>query len=119
MDTHGLYAGLALVFSFIFSGAEIAFLSTNKLQFELQGREGLLSGRIMAFFARHPAIFFGTAMLGNVLALLCFVYFLIRGITSLLPASVMPASSVIVFLIVVLFSTLLIVLVTYLLPKCL
>jgi putative hemolysin len=119
MDTHGLYACLALVFSFIFSGAEIAFLSTNKLQFELQGREGLLSGRIMAFFARHPAIFFGTSMLGNVLALLFFVYFLIRAITSLLPASVMPASSVFVFIIVVLFSTLIIVLVTYLLPKCL
>ena len=118
MDTHGLSACLALVFSFIFSGAEIAFLSTNKLQFELQGREGMLSGRIMAFFAKHPAVFFGTSMLGNVLALLFFIYFLVQGITALLPASVMQAGSMFVLFIVVLISTFIIILVTYLLPKC-
>lgn len=118
MDTHGFLAVLALLFSFIFSGAEIAFLSTNKLQFELQGREGMLSGRIMAFFAKHPAIFFGTSMLGNVLALLFFVYFLVQGVTTLLPISLAQAGSILVLLPIIAVATVIIILVTYLVPKC-
>jgi Mg2+/Co2+ transporter CorB len=38
-----------LIFSAFFSGIEIAYLSANKLQIELQGQQGMLSGKIFSF----------------------------------------------------------------------
>ena len=62
----------SLIFSFFFSGIEIAFLSANRLQIELQGKQGLWSGRIMSFFMQNPARFIGTTLIGNTLALVIF-----------------------------------------------
>ena len=45
----------SLIFSFFFSGIEIAFLSANRLQIELQGKQGVWSGRIIAFFMQNIA----------------------------------------------------------------
>ena len=59
MDT-GPYVMIAitLVFSFFFSGIEIAFLSANKLQIELQGKQGVMWGRIMSYFLKRQSCFF-------------------------------------------------------------
>ena len=62
----------SLIFSFFFSGIEIAFLSANRLQIELQGKQGLWSGKIMAFFMQNPSRFIGTTLIGNTLALVIF-----------------------------------------------
>lgn len=62
----------SLVFSFFFSGIEIAFLSANRLQIELQGKQGVWSGKIMAFFMQNPSRFIGTTLIGNTLALVIF-----------------------------------------------
>ena len=62
----------SLVFSFFFSGIEIAFLSANRLQLELQGKQGAWSGKIMAFFMQNPSRFIGTTLIGNTLALVIF-----------------------------------------------
>lgn len=62
----------SLVFSFFFSGIEIAFLSANRLQIELQGKQGVWSGRIIAFFMQNPSRFIGTTLIGNTLALVIF-----------------------------------------------
>ena len=62
----------SLIFSFFFSGIEIAFLSANRLQIELQGKQGVWSGRIIAFFMQNPSRFIGTTLIGNTLALVIF-----------------------------------------------
>lgn len=62
----------SLVFSFFFSGIEIAFLSANRLQVELRGKQGVWSARILAYFMKNPARFIGTTLIGNTLALVVF-----------------------------------------------
>jgi len=63
---------ISLIFSFFFSGIEIAFFSANKLQIELQGKQGVLWGRIMSQFVKKPSWFIGTTLIGNTLALVLF-----------------------------------------------
>lgn len=62
----------SLAFSFFFSGIEIAFLSANRLQIELQGKQQLWSGKIIAYFLQDPSRFIGTCLIGNTLALVIF-----------------------------------------------
>lgn len=61
-----------LIFSFFFSGIEIAFLSANKLQIELRGNRGYLSSRIVSFFMKRPSWFIGTTLIGNTVSLVFF-----------------------------------------------
>src|SRR5271170_80592 len=76
MDTHLIPQVLiALIFSFFFSGIEIAFLSANKLQIELQGKQGARWARIMSRFIQKPSNFIGTTLIGNTLALVLFGIF--------------------------------------------
>ncbi|GHM99228.1 hemolysin [Cytophagales bacterium WSM2-2] len=61
-----------LAFSFFFAGMEIAFLSANKLQIELQGKQGKTWGVIMSKFIKNPSAFIGTTLIGNTVALVLF-----------------------------------------------
>lgn len=61
-----------LVFSAFFSGTEIAFVSASKLQIELQGQQGKLSGRILSFFTQRPSRLINTALVGNTIALVIY-----------------------------------------------
>jgi putative hemolysin len=62
----------SLIFAIFFSGMEVAFLSANKLQIELQGKQGNVAGRIMTFFIGRPTWFIGTTLIGNIGALILF-----------------------------------------------
>lgn len=72
MDSMYFWISISLVFSFFFSGIEIAFLSANRLQVELRGKQGSWSGKIMAYFMQNPSRFIGTTLIGNTLALVIF-----------------------------------------------
>jgi putative hemolysin len=73
MDTHLIPAILiSLVFSFFFSGIEIAFLSANRLQIELKAKKGVTWATIMSRFIKKPSGFIGTTLIGNTLALVLF-----------------------------------------------
>ena len=73
MDTSLIpYILTALIFSFFFAGIEIAFLSANKLQIELQGKQGVLWAEIMSKYLKKPSSFIGTTLIGNTLALVLF-----------------------------------------------
>lgn len=67
---------LSLAFSFFFSGIEIAYLSSNKLQIELQGQQGKLSGKIFSKFIKKPSLFIGTTLIGNTIALVLYGIFM-------------------------------------------
>jgi CBS domain containing-hemolysin-like protein len=90
MDTSLLpYILASLVFSFFFSGIEIAFLSSNKLQIELQGKQGKPWGIIMSKFLKNPSAFIGTTLIGNTVALVLFGIFMAQLIDPLL--DILPA----------------------------
>jgi putative hemolysin len=72
MDPILIYILITLVFSFFFSGIEIAFVSANKLQIELQGAQGELSGRILAGYIKKPSRFIGTTLIGNTISLVLY-----------------------------------------------
>jgi putative hemolysin len=74
----------SLAFSFFFSGIEIAFLSSNKLQIELKGQQGSLSGKIMSYFMKKPSWFIGTTLIGNTVALVFFGNFMAQLIVPVL-----------------------------------
>lgn len=63
---------LTLIFSAIFSGIEIAFLSANKLKIELNYQRGTLSGKILNDYIKNPSKFIVTTLLGNNIALISF-----------------------------------------------
>ncbi|MEO5600248.1 MAG: hemolysin family protein [Cyclobacteriaceae bacterium] len=65
----------SLLFSIFLSGTEVAFLSANKVQIELQGKNGNISGRILSFFVSKPTWFIGTTLIGNIASLVLFGIF--------------------------------------------
>ncbi len=62
----------SLVLSALFSGAEIAFVTANKLRIELKKKKGATRGNIIAGFYERPALFLGTMLVGNNIALVIF-----------------------------------------------
>lgn len=111
----------SLIFSFFFSGIEIAFLSANRLQVELQAKAGVWSGKIMAHFMQNPSRFIGTTLIGNTLALVIFgnnMALLFEPVLAgKLPASLNNEPSIL--LIQTILSTLLILFTAEFLPKSL
>lgn len=63
---------ISLFLAIFFSGVEVAFLSANKLQIELEGRHRQLSGMIMSFFIGKPSWFIGITLIGNLASLILF-----------------------------------------------
>jgi CBS domain containing-hemolysin-like protein len=112
---------ISLIFSFFFSGIEIAFLSSNKLQIELQGKQGMLSGRIMSLFLKKPSWFIGTTLIGNTLALVLFGILITQMIEPLLASSLPAAFNDEIYLLIIqtIISTLIILFTAEFLPKSL
>ena len=69
----GLSLFFALLFSAFFSGMEIAYLSANRLQIEIETKRGTRMGRWLAFLVGHPSHFIGAMLMGNTIALVFFV----------------------------------------------
>ena len=71
-----IYVIITLVFSAFFSGMEIAFISSNKLQIELQNKQGDLAGRLLSGFIQRPGQFIGTTLMGNTISLVLYGTFM-------------------------------------------
>jgi CBS domain containing-hemolysin-like protein len=65
-----------MVFSAFFSGVEMAFVSSNKLYFELKAKQDLLSAKIISNFNQKPSQFIGTMLIGNTLSLVAYGIFM-------------------------------------------
>jgi CBS domain containing-hemolysin-like protein len=63
---------VALVFSAFFSGMEIAYISSNKLRFELEKTQSHVTNFFLSIFYRHPEQFITTTLVGNNVALVIF-----------------------------------------------
>ncbi|WP_226389586.1 hemolysin family protein [Penaeicola halotolerans] len=76
MDANLLIVLVCLAFSAFFSGFEIAFVSANRLQIELQNKQGTVNGRILSNFVKNQSNLIGTTLLGNTVTLVVYGIFL-------------------------------------------
>ena len=67
---------IAIIASAFFSGVEMAFVSANKLYFELQAKQGVITGQIISKYLKNPSKFIGTMLIGNTLSLVAYGIFM-------------------------------------------
>ena len=72
-----IYVLITMAFSAFFSGMEIAFVSVDKLRFEMDRKPGPTT-TVLEYFFRNPNNFISTMLVGNNIAL---VVYGIRGNT--------------------------------------
>jgi len=63
---------VSLLFSAMFSGLEIAFISSNKLRFELDKKQQNITSSILSIFYQHPQQYISTMLMGNNICLVIY-----------------------------------------------
>ena len=117
--THTLVIMLvSLFFSALFSGLEIAFVSADRLRFEMDAERRTFSSRLLGRFFRNPNLYLSTMLVGNNIALVLYSTMMAHLIEMLLPAGLISNS----FLLIVLetfVSTAIVIVVGEFVPKTL
>ena len=72
IETQVVLIVVCLLFSAFFSGLEIAYISRNKLNFEIKSKSKSVFGKIFALFSRNNSEFIATMLIGNNLALVMY-----------------------------------------------
>ncbi len=67
---------VSLLFSAMFSGIEIAFVSSDRLHIELRGKQGTITGKILSGFSKNPSRFIATTLVGNTVTLVIYGIFM-------------------------------------------
>lgn len=105
-----------ILFSGFFSGMEIAFISANKLQIEIERNKGTLPARIIAKFSENQSEFISSVLLGNNIALVIYGLYTAKLLEPFIVDNISSAGWV-VLLIQTILSTLLILITGEFLPK--
>ena len=75
---------VAILFSALFSGVEIAFASSNKLQLELDKVSEKMSSKVIAFFSKNESIFITTILIGKNVSLVVYAIAMYKLLTPLI-----------------------------------
>lgn len=116
MDTV-IFLLITMAFSAFFSGMEIAFVSVDKLRFEMERKSGVTSN-IISYFLRNPNNFISTMLVGNNIALVIYGILMAQIIEVNLLAGIISNHFVMV-LVQTVISTLIILVTGEFLPKTL
>jgi putative hemolysin len=108
-------AFISLFFSAFFSGVEIAFISANKLQLELDKSKGKFSSKMIAFFSRNESDFITTMLVGNNIALVVYGIVMTQILTPKL--QLLFSSNFILLLTQTIIATLIVLVTAEFLPK--
>lgn len=106
---------ITLAFSAFFSGMEIAFISANRLKIALDDKQGGVKAKILAYFAKKPASFIGTMLLGNNAAIVAYSMFMAMAIED--PLTGLIGMAWLVLLIQTIITTILVLIFAEFLPK--
>ena len=106
---------ITLAFSAFFSGMEIAFISANRLKIALDNKQGGVKAKILAYFAKNPASFIGTMLLGNNAAIVVYSMFMAMAIDD--PLTELIGMAWLVLLIQTIITTILVLIFAEFLPK--
>ncbi len=123
MDASSLYLGIAicLMFSAFFSGVEIAFISADKLHFEVMNKNGQFAGKILSTFATKRSSFLATMLVGNNLSIVLYGILMAKlvepWLLSILPVQI--SNDIFILIIQSLIATLLVLITAEFIPKSL
>lgn len=107
------YIILSVIFSALFSGIEIAFVSSNRFHIEVENKKGIFSYQIISKLIKRPARFIAAMLVGNNVALVIYGLFMPELLSPLFPAEI----SVWVLIFQTLISTIVILIMAEFLPK--
>jgi CBS domain containing-hemolysin-like protein len=108
---------LMLVLSALFSGMEIAFVSSNKLRIELDKKQGHFSSKILSVFTHNPEQYIATMLVGNSFTIV--IYGLLMAILLDPIVRTITNSEVYILICQTILSTLIILITAEFLPKAL
>lgn len=107
---------IAVVFSALFSGIEIAYVQSNKIRMQIEGSRGGLVDRIITGFSRNEDMFISSLLVGNNVVLVVYGITLSVLINPFLERC-FPSSEALVLISNTIFSTLVILLCGEFIPK--
>ncbi len=110
---------LSLLFSALFSGIEIAYISASKLRIELAGKKGKLAGRVLSRLNEYPSYFIGTMLIGNNIALVIYGIYMAQVLEAPLHELIPPPfnQTFVLLLLQTLISTFFVLIVGEFIPK--
>jgi len=106
---------ISMLLSAFFSGMEIAFISSNKFQVELEKKKGGFIAKILSKITVKSTKFITTMLVGNNIALVVYSFFMGKFIVGFLPENQLNGFSILLIQTVI--STLIILVFAEFLPK--
>ena len=117
MNGFWVETGISLLLSAFFSAAEIAFISSNKLFFELENRTSSITSKILNKFYSNSNQFISCMLLGNNIALVIYGLFMAQTLTPLMAKFI--SGDMLLLLVQLLIATLFILVAGEFIPKSL